>query len=838
MGLWKKGVAGSDMQRLVPTKAGHTIQSKGSQDEDISIRSDGSFDQSSKPKPKGIFKRYKLPKFRKLVEMEEEREGETILYEPPHAFLVANSSNEDIENTDLNMNIALDNKNNQKSKVRILPKLMKPLPHTSERPSTFSPLENIATASSSEYEPPSFSLESILPTMGDASSKSSSKSLGDVLGSDNPPRKMTLEDEEQTVPTACSIADAKEFRQFVFSDNFGTIDGVAVQKSEAGSNFNDFLTDKVIGLTTKLRQQHSVACLQPGEDHHNSNTLSAKKRFKERHALSKPNEDSKVRHNITNHRDVPPPESAHQLKRHGLRIPNGERIARQPIRKKGIPTSTSSLSSGRANDSLPRTINTVMPPPTDVSVMSNTSAYHSVMGSTHTSFISDSPFYDSDEEMGDAENDPFREKVDDTDWGSPPPKLGQVLSNAGEHGNDPFCTATETTNPFASLDSQSQDPFLTLHNRETPAPIIAGKPAVKDPFETIPVLNNDPSVKQATKANQDGFNFQSTGNPFKSNEVTLNESAKQDTRNNALVSTVQTKDVVDSKTTRTLPQAVLDTKEKQITTPIKTPSKKSKKNDTIIESIRNSAARGRGKDADESSRKPDPPSPQTARKLKLARHEQQQAAKLQQGMNRAENRSKIDLLCSDTMMETKEAQRGNPQNANNTPQKLPPTGVPVNAIFASMLFRQSNPDGEIKLKSHDDCDDDDDEEFQGDVPPSIMTDGTESTVSSVTEEASTFYQKNFAWNKQANNALARYHQTKGGGDYMSEGTNHKPAENDTHNYMSGSNYKLTQKQGGAHHGRLMGHHRKNQMMRDTHVRSDNIHLLESVEEEHLNMFSP
>jgi hypothetical protein len=88
-----------------------------------------------------------------------------------------------------------------------------------------------------------------------------------------------------------------------------------------------------------------------------------------------------------------------------------------------------------------------------------------------------------------------------------------------------------------------------------------------------------------------------------------------------------------------------------------------------------------------------------------------------------------------------------------------PKGLPNNAILGSMLFRHTSP---TLTKRFDDDDDDDEEALLPDVPPAILTAAsTESTVSSVTEEATSFYQKNFeGWNKQAYDALNHFHRMR------------------------------------------------------------------------------
>lgn len=127
------------------------------------------------------------------------------------------------------------------------------------------------------------------------------------------------------------------------------------------------------------------------------------------------------------------------------------------------------------------------------------------------------------------------------------------------------------------------------------------------------------------------------------------------------------------------------------------------------------------------------------------------------------------------------------------PQKAPPTGQ--NAILASMLFRKTYP-GKAPSKSPATNENEDHEDYDEqlpDVPPSIMADETaDSIVSSVTEEASSFYQKNFqsGWKAQAHNVLNNYHNAR-------KVRNHNDSSN----------------------------------------RSVESHCLERVEEEHSNMFS-
>lgn len=137
------------------------------------------------------------------------------------------------------------------------------------------------------------------------------------------------------------------------------------------------------------------------------------------------------------------------------------------------------------------------------------------------------------------------------------------------------------------------------------------------------------------------------------------------------------------------------------------------------------------------------------------------------------------------------------------PQKMAPKAVPTNAILGSMLFRQTltTQDAASPIKQqlsanrlknrvasytdpkqkpayskteelHDLDDDEEEDEDDFDesnhnyrtlkVPHSVHADGAESCMSSVTEEASSFYQKNFqpTWTKQAQTILNCYNVNK------------------------------------------------------------------------------
>lgn len=97
-----------------------------------------------------------------------------------------------------------------------------------------------------------------------------------------------------------------------------------------------------------------------------------------------------------------------------------------------------------------------------------------------------------------------------------------------------------------------------------------------------------------------------------------------------------------------------------------------------------------------------------------------------------------------------------------SPCKKVPTGVPSNAVLGSMLFRQTHPSNEkpaaVIPKTHGA------EKKMATVtntsaPVITVMDRPQSPVSSVTEEASSFYQKNFQkWDKPALSVLENYRQ--------------------------------------------------------------------------------
>jgi hypothetical protein len=109
------------------------------------------------------------------------------------------------------------------------------------------------------------------------------------------------------------------------------------------------------------------------------------------------------------------------------------------------------------------------------------------------------------------------------------------------------------------------------------------------------------------------------------------------------------------------------------------------------------------------------------------------------------------------------------------PQKRPPKGVPNNAILGSMIFNQNFSTEESRnaagawgsqaLNAEDEDDDEEDDVERAGVPFKIHATKhpgrAESTVSSITDDASSFYQKNFdVWGKQAQNVLSHWHQAK------------------------------------------------------------------------------
>jgi hypothetical protein len=237
--------------------------------------------------------------------------------------------------------------------------------------------------------------------------------------------------------------------------------------------------------------------------------------------------------------------------------------------------------------------------------------------------------------------------------------------------------------------------------------------------------------------------------------------------------------------------------------------------ESLIDSIKRSVSRGR-QDADESSHKPDP-SPRGVHQCNSDSHEKGAVAYASYAARapppppppppppRKVNREPTSPEPEPTSPKqsprevTSDTQISYWENGSVAysvgPQKAPPNGGQKNAILASMLFRKTypgKPPSETPaVKENEDHEDHDDQ--LPDVPPSILTDESAySSVSSVTEEASSFYQKNFqsGWKTQANNVLNNYHNA-----------------------------------------------RKVRPHNDSSNRSVESHYLERVEEEHANMFS-
>jgi hypothetical protein len=245
---------------------------------------------------------------------------------------------------------------------------------------------------------------------------------------------------------------------------------------------------------------------------------------------------------------------------------------------------------------------------------------------------------------------------------------------------------------------------------------------------------------------------------------------------------------------------------------------KSSDAESLIDSIKRSASRGR-QDADENSHKPDP-SPRGVQKCNSDSHVsywEKGAVAYTSFAGRAPPPPpppppprKVDPEPTNPDIEPTSPEQS-PREVNSDtqisywengsvaysvgPQKALPNGGQKNAILGSMLFRKTYPGKAPSetpaIKETEDHDDQD--EQLPDVPPSILTDeSAHSSVSSVTEEASSFYQKNFqsGWKTQAHNVLNNYHNA-----------------------------------------------RKVRPHNDSSNRSVESHYLERVEEEHTNMFS-
>jgi hypothetical protein len=124
---------------------------------------------------------------------------------------------------------------------------------------------------------------------------------------------------------------------------------------------------------------------------------------------------------------------------------------------------------------------------------------------------------------------------------------------------------------------------------------------------------------------------------------------------------------------------------------------------------------------------------------------------------------------SDSVLEYKRPKKG----YGAATHKHPPKAVPSNAILGSMLFRQTesihssddnvnSKESVLPRKSSRMDDDNETRDERCKVPRAVdADDGDDSIVSSVTEEASSFYNKSFGgnsahWNKQAQNVLNHY----------------------------------------------------------------------------------
>jgi hypothetical protein len=207
---------------------------------------------------------------------------------------------------------------------------------------------------------------------------------------------------------------------------------------------------------------------------------------------------------------------------------------------------------------------------------------------------------------------------------------------------------------------------------------------------------------------------------------------------------------------------------------------------------------------------------------------------------------------------------------HNSKESITSLKVASDAILASMLFRHTHPSlkqtsrkmvtndtnghdkgvtettnehgnntndkNDNNSENGNDDDDNDDnnsgstEQDDGGVPPAILTEGSnESVVSSVTEEASSFYEKNFSkWSKEAHVVLNNYYHNARHAIVVSKNKNSWPAATTTTttatttpstSTTTKSTTNIAQKwQAPFHHH----HHRQGYM--------------EKVEEEHLHMF--
>lgn len=142
----------------------------------------------------------------------------------------------------------------------------------------------------------------------------------------------------------------------------------------------------------------------------------------------------------------------------------------------------------------------------------------------------------------------------------------------------------------------------------------------------------------------------------------------------------------------------------------------------------------------------------------------------------------VKISCSDTSLDYN---RKIPQSYSPGPQKVPPKAVPTNAILGSMLFRQtlttasanssqnnSQQSNKFTLKStstnkndYGPARDDGSNISRSPIPQSVVANSeTDTIVSSVTEQASAFYNKNLGgrnnWSKQAQSILQNYNARK------------------------------------------------------------------------------
>ena len=185
-------------------------------------------------------------------------------------------------------------------------------------------------------------------------------------------------------------------------------------------------------------------------------------------------------------------------------------------------------------------------------------------------------------------------------------------------------------------------------------------------------------------------------------------------------------------------------------------------NETLIASIRNAASKEK-RDPDAGSFKPDP----SPRGIMSSRSDS--ALEMKKGstkkMKKSPHKDKYDV--SKSLSEGAYDERDDLQYTESTSKDAKSSScVPENAILASMLFRQTQSNMETnisvpnkrKVKASVLLEKD----HPIEVPPSIhASDETESNVSSVTEDASSFYQKHFqSWKSQAHSVLNHYNNAK------------------------------------------------------------------------------